>query len=68
MTNVFAFPARDGSCTFVCTDCGCTVHSFADFETDCNVCRTCQYLSEHPQTPKDIADLLRGTPDDERRG
>lgn len=59
--NVIPFLRPDGSRTFVCEDCGWTVHVFADFEGgDFNVCRTCQFIGEHPQLPEHWKAILRG--------
>ncbi len=61
MGDVLNFTARDGSRQFVCTDCGYTVFTFCDFEGgDCNVCRSCQFIGEHPQLSEEAKALLRG--------
>lgn len=61
LDKIVAFVRRDGSRTFVCRECGYTVHAFADFDGDgLAVCRTCQFIGEHPQLPADARELLRG--------
>lgn len=58
--NIFSLATRKGVREFDCTDCGCHVHSYGDTDTDILICRTCQYIGEHPQLPDEAKRLLRG--------
>ena len=58
---LFNMPRRDGTREFVCTDCGYRVFVAVALDDDGTpVCRTCQFIGEHPQLPEDIKSLLRG--------
>lgn len=56
----FPFTSRGGISEFVCQDCGVTVISYGDNDRDFPVCRTCMFISEHPQLTDEMRAVLRG--------
>ena len=53
--NIFAF-TRNAVAEFDCTACG--THGDRDFTH--TVCRTCEFIGEHPQLSAEVVALLRG--------
>jgi hypothetical protein len=57
--NIFAF-TRDAVAEFDCTVCGAHVYRYGDRDFTHTICRTCEFIGEHPQLSDEAKALLRG--------
>jgi hypothetical protein len=59
LTNVFAF-TREACAEFACSVCGAQVYRYGDRDFTHTICRTCEFIGEHPHLPEETKALLRG--------
>jgi hypothetical protein len=57
--NIFAF-TRNAVAEFECTVCGAHVCRYGDRDFTHLICRTCEFIGEHPHIPEEAKALLRG--------